>query len=130
MELNLKQTIIQIVIPTVIIAIVFVVFSLLPSSFSFIHPHKWALLTFFVFTSLLTSTIAHYGIGKENLQVYYFTSILVRMFAAIILIFIYIFLEVSQLYLFIANFFVLYFFFMAFEIYFLLVNLQTNSKTI
>ena len=121
----------QIIMPTSIAGVLMLLDSIIPSMQIF-HTYKWGLLIFFFIQSLLSSLITDFGMKTEGVtfQKFYMLSITIRLFLSILLIFVFIYLKVENLIFLVTNFFALYFFYMLFEIYFLLVNLRTNSKQI
>lgn len=125
----MKSVLTQVIIPTSIAGIFMLMDTIIPDMNLF-HTYKWGLLIFFFVQSLLSTLVTDFGMKTEEVtfQKFYMLSITIRLFLSIILIFIFIFLKAENLIFLVTNFFALYFFYMLFEIYFLLVNLRTNSK--
>ena len=125
----MRKILVQIGIPTLLASICIVVDGFLPAVQLF-HPYKWGLIAFFVILTLVTTGLSEYGLksGKEFFSNFYMLSILVRMFLSIIFIFILILADAENPFLLVIDFFILYFFYIVFEIYFLLGNLRANSK--
>ncbi|MFB9863237.1 hypothetical protein EFA69_04185 [Rufibacter immobilis] len=95
-----------------------------------IHSYIWYMLGFFVFMTGFAHYVSHLGVKQdvENLHVYFYASMGVRMVFSIIAIFVYRYFHEEQVMQFVFNFFALYFIYTGFEIYSLLSNLRRNSK--
>ncbi len=99
-------------------------------AWTFIHPTIWIMLAFFFIVSLISHYIIEIGVKKKkgNMMNYYFSTMLVRLLLSIAFIGFFVYSKTEDIFLFVANFFILYLLFVGFEIYWLLTNLRRNSK--
>ena len=97
---------------------------------TFIHPAIWVMLVFFLIVSLISHYITQIGVRKKDANVinYYFSTMLIRLLLSIAFIGFYVYTKEEDIFLFVANFFILYLLYVGFEIYWLLTNLRRNSK--
>jgi hypothetical protein len=97
---------------------------------NWIHPSVWLVLSFFALLTWLTGTFVHYLIklSKENSSNILLGATALRFMASLGFIVIYLFLDVENIILFVANFFVIYLFYLIFDIYGLIANLRPHSK--
>jgi hypothetical protein len=95
-----------------------------------VHAEVWVMLGFFFILSILGHRIVAKAIRqkKDNVVVYYFIVMLIRLPISAIFIASYLYMGITGITIFIANFFILYLLYVAFEIKTLLTNLQRNSK--
>ena len=95
-----------------------------------VHESFWTILSFFVLLTWLTGMFTHYllEISKENSVNILLGAIGIRFLASTGFVAIMLFLRVENLILFVINFFIIYFFYLLFDIYTLLANLRPNSK--
>lgn len=95
-----------------------------------VHESLWTILSFFVLLTWLTGMFTHYllEISKENSVNILLGAIGIRFLASTGFVAIMLFLRVENLILFVINFFIIYFFYLLFDIYTLLANLRPNSK--
>lgn len=95
-----------------------------------VHESLWTILSFFVLLTWLTGMFTHYllEISKENSVNILLGAIGIRFLASTGFVAIMLFLRLENLILFVVNFFIIYFFYLLFDIYTLLVNLRPNSK--
>ncbi len=124
-----RVVMIRIIIFTSILAIIIFIAKhfLIPSM---IHPEIWIMLAYFFILSIVGHRIIEKGIrsNKDNMAIYYFAVMLIRLLISAIFITIYLYMGVPEITIFFANFFILYLLYVAFEIKTLLTNLQRNSK--
>ena len=98
---------------------------------SFIHPAIWYILLFFSVIGILSHLFTTWGMKQKSTQLFMtstFGSMVIKLLGSILFIFIYLAFQPSNHFWFVINFFLLYFFFMAFEIYYLLHNLRAPKK--
>lgn len=97
---------------------------------AYVHPEKWTLLVFFVVLALISHRVTSRGIekNKDNLVVYYFSTMLLRLVVSIGVLVFYMYTKTPDIFLLVINFFILYLLFVGFEINWLLTNLRRNSK--
>jgi hypothetical protein len=97
---------------------------------AWLHPFFLQLVGFFVLLNLITQiiTLQYKNKPPEKLFNYYLLGALCRILCCLLVVILALYWAVSHLLLFVGNFFLLYFLFVAFEIYFLLANLQANSN--
>lgn len=95
-----------------------------------VHESLWTILSFFVLLTWITGMFTHYllEISKENAVNILLGAIGIRFLASTGFVAIMLFLRVENLILFVVNFFIIYFFYLLFDIYTLLANLRPNSK--
>lgn len=95
-----------------------------------IHQTMWIILSFFVLLTWLTGMFTHYliQISKENSVNILLGAMGIRFLASIGFVAILLFLGTENLILFVVNFFVIYFFYLLFDIYTLIGNLRPNSN--
>lgn len=97
---------------------------------NWIHSSVWKILSFFALLTWLTGTFVHYLIklSKENSPNILLGATALRFLASLGFIVIYLFLNVENIILFVANFFIIYLFYLIFDIYGLIANLRPHSK--
>lgn len=97
---------------------------------NWIHDSIWKILSFFALLTWLTGTFVHYltRLSKENSSNILLGATALRFLASLGFIVIYLLLDVENIILFVANFFVIYLFYLIFDIYGLIANLRPNSK--
>lgn len=95
-----------------------------------IHDKVWTILSFFVILTWLTGMFTHYllGISKENSVNILFGAIGIRLLASIGFVAVMLVLKVENIIWFVVNFFIIYFFYLLFDIYGVMANLRPNSK--
>lgn len=95
-----------------------------------VHESFWTILSFFVLLTWFTGMFTHYllELSKENSVNILLGAIGIRFLASAGFVAIMLFLKVENLILFVVNFFIVYFFYLLFDIYTLLANLRPNSK--
>jgi pheromone shutdown protein TraB len=95
-----------------------------------VHPFKWGIFAFMIFLSYISKKIT--DLIKLNDQIKFFNYYVLSMFVRILLVILFLWLmlirQVGNVPLFIGNFFLFYFCFFVFEIYYLITNLQADSK--
>ena len=125
----MRRLFIELLLPSSIILLLILLDSLLPG-WELFHPKKWFILIFFIFTTYTTKKITELGGNFEKIKFhnFYFSSMFVRMILSLIFLFVFVLYKVENVFLFVINFFLCYFFYMIFEIYYLLGNLRANSK--
>jgi hypothetical protein len=108
----------RIIILSVFVGIIFYFAPQLGIS-SHIHPQKWIILAFFFALSYLNHLLMQFGFAKnrENFVQFYLGGITARLILSLIFLGTFAYLGVSDLNLFIINFFVLYLFYTGFEIF-------------
>lgn len=95
-----------------------------------IHPNVWLIQVFFLVIILVSFKILSSGLRKDPLSfhIYLMGSMAVRfVFSAFFMLFCLYFSPIQHM-LFAINFFILYLVYTGFEIYFILCNLQADSK--
>ena len=94
-----------------------------------LHEHKWYILAFFSALSFLFHSLVEQGKknDSEKFIQFYLTSVVIRLLACIIFVFVFLINGLENKPIFLLNFFVLYLCFTAFEIYFLSTNLRRFS---
>lgn len=95
-----------------------------------VHETMWTILSFFVLLTWLTGMFSHYllELSKENSVNILLGAIAIRLLASIGFVAILLFIGTENLILFVVNFFVIYFFYLLFDIYTLISNLRPNSN--
>jgi hypothetical protein len=116
--------------PTILLSIVILITMVFGLQTSFWHPSKWIMLAFFTFLSFFNYSLYEIGLKdhQTKFQNFFFLSTFIRLIAAVIFIIVALILKVENLKLLLTNFFIFYFFYLGFEIYFLLGNLRADSK--
>jgi O-antigen/teichoic acid export membrane protein len=96
----------------------------------YIHPQIWLLLAFFFALALISHRITSRGMqkNKDNIVVYYFSTMLIRLVVSLGVLLYFMYTKTPEIFLLVFNFFILYLFYMGFEINWLLTNLRRNSK--
>jgi O-antigen/teichoic acid export membrane protein len=119
----------KLLIFTVIVAIVLFVTGQYIAP-EYIHPQVWLLLAFFFALALVSHRITSRGVqkNKDNMVVYYFSTMLIRLVVSIGVLLYFMYTKTPEIFLLVFNFFILYLFYMGFEINWLLTNLRRNSK--
>jgi hypothetical protein len=94
-----------------------------------VHETMRIILSFFVILTWLTGMFTHYllELSKENSVSIILGGIVIRFLASIGFVAILLFMGVENLILFVVNFFIIYFFYLLFDIYTLISNLRPNS---
>jgi hypothetical protein len=94
-----------------------------------VHETMWIILSFFVVLTWLTGMFTHYllELSKENSVSIILGGIGIRFLASVGFVAILLFMGVENLILFVVNFFIIYFFYLLFDIYTLISNLRPNS---
>jgi hypothetical protein len=94
-----------------------------------VHETMWIILSFFVILTWLTGMFTHYllELSKENSVSIILGGIGIRFLASVGFVAILLFMGVENLILFVVNFFIIYFFYLLFDIYTLISNLRPNS---
>jgi hypothetical protein len=97
---------------------------------NFIHTEIWVMLGFFFALAVMGHRIIQVALrnNPDNAAIYYFVVMLIRLLISAVFIAIYLYKGLSDKVVFIANFFILYLLFVAFEINSLLTNLRRNSR--
>ncbi|SNS08712.1 hypothetical protein SAMN06295967_10385 [Belliella buryatensis] len=97
---------------------------------AWIHDSIWKILSFFALLTWVTGTFVHYLIklSKENSPNILLGATAIRFLASLGFIVIYLFLDVENIILFVINFFIIYLFYLIFDIYGLIANLRPHSK--
>lgn len=95
-----------------------------------IHDKIWLILSFFVVLTWLTGSFSHYliGISKENSVNILLGATGIRLLASIGFVAIMLALKLENIIWFVVNFFIIYFFYLLFDIYGVMANLRPNSK--
>jgi hypothetical protein len=95
-----------------------------------VHETMWIILSFFVLLTWLTGMFTHYllELSKENSVNILLGAIAIRFLASIGFVAVLLFIGTENLILFVVNFFVIYFFYLLFDIYTLISNLRPNSN--
>jgi hypothetical protein len=95
-----------------------------------VHETMWTILSFFVLLTWLTGMFSHYllELSKENSVNILLGAMAIRFLASIGFVAILLFIGTENLILFVVNFFVIYFFYLLFDIYTLISNLRPNSN--
>jgi hypothetical protein len=95
-----------------------------------VHETMWIILSFFVLLTWLTVMFSHYllEVSKENSVNILLGAMAIRFLASIGFVAILLFIGAENLILFVVNFFVIYFFYLLFDIYTLISNLRPNSN--
>lgn len=95
-----------------------------------VHETMWVILSFFVLLTWLTGMFSHYllEVSKENSVNILLGAMAIRFLASIGFVAILLFIGTENLILFVVNFFVIYFFYLLFDIYTLISNLRPNSN--
>lgn len=97
---------------------------------SWIHENVWKVLSFFIILTWVTSAFSHYlvSLNKENSVNIILGAVGVRFLASLGFIAIFLFLGVENIILFVVNFFIIYLFYLLFDMYGLITNLRPISK--
>jgi hypothetical protein len=95
-----------------------------------IHASIWTIFAFVAGLSYLLSTVTHwlYQKSPENFIYLKLLGMLIRTLSALGFIGILVVLGLENIILFIANFFIIFLFYMIFDIYTFISNLRPNSK--
>jgi hypothetical protein len=123
--MNLRKLIILFSITSIVIfALQFV------KSFPLIHPFIWKTQAFFFCTFLIAIRINQIGLSRpaKQFHIFYFTSMTIRFFLAVIFLFFAILKIKDQIVVFVCDFIVMYLLYTWFEIYFLIHNLRADLK--
>ena len=97
---------------------------------NWVHESIWKIISFFLILTWLTGVFSHYllSISKENSVNILLGAIGIRLLGSIAFVALMLFLGQENLILFVINFFVVYLFYLLFDIYMLITNLRPNSK--
>ena len=97
---------------------------------TWVHETVWTTISFFLTLTWLTSAFSHYliGINQENSVNIMLGALGVRFLGSLGYIGIMLFLGVENIILFVANFFVIYLFYLLFDMYGLITNLRPISR--
>jgi hypothetical protein len=95
-----------------------------------IHGSIWKIISFFLILTWLTGIFSYYllKISKENSVNILLGAIGIRLLSSIGFIAIMLMIGQENLILFVINFFIIYLFYLLFDIYTLIANLRPNSK--
>jgi hypothetical protein len=95
-----------------------------------IHPSIWTIFAFVAGLSYLLSTVTHwlYQKSPENFIYLKLLGMLIRILSSLGFIGILVVLDLENIILFIANFFIIFLSYMIFDIYYFISNLRPNSK--
>jgi len=96
-----------------------------------LHPYVWIFFAFFAFVNLSSYLFSSFGIkkGGESSVLLVLVSVVVKMLLTMTVALICIFMQLAgNKWLFVSNFFILYFSFTAFEVYNLIYNLRDEKK--
>lgn len=95
-----------------------------------IHASIWTIFSFVAGLSYLLSTVTHwlYQKSPENFIYLKLLGMVIRILSSLGFIGILVVLDLENIILFIANFFLLFLFFLIFDIYYFISNLRPNSK--
>ncbi len=87
------------------------------------------MLAFFLGVSFLFHRLMEFGFKdkRDKFVEFYLSTVVARLILCVIFVGVYLYLEVDQIEVFIANFFALYLFYTIFEIYGLYRNLRRDS---
>lgn len=98
--------------------------------FFWIHDSVIKIIIFFLILTWLTGIFTHYllSISKENSVNILLGAIGIRLLGSIGFVAVMLLLGQENLILFVINFFVIYLFYLLFDIYMLIANLRPNSK--
>jgi hypothetical protein len=97
---------------------------------NWVHESFWSILSFYILLTWITGAFTYYllELSKDNSVNILLGAIGIRFLASICFVAIMLFLRVENIILFVVNFFIVYFFYLLFDIYTLLANLRPNSK--
>ncbi|WP_242617342.1 hypothetical protein [Cecembia calidifontis] len=97
---------------------------------NWVHESIWKIISFFLILTWLTGIFAHYllSISKENSANILMGTIGIRFLASIAFVVVMLVLGQENLILFVINFFVIYLFYLLFDMYGLITNLRPISK--
>jgi hypothetical protein len=95
---------------------------------SVIHPHIWYILAFFFGLSFLIHRLMEFGMrnNREKFVTFYISTIVGRLILSLAFIAIFLYIGLTDSFLFVINFFALYLFYTCFEIYGLYCNLRRD----
>jgi hypothetical protein len=95
-----------------------------------IHGSIWKIISFFLILTWMTSIFSYYllKLSKENSVNILLGAIGIRLLSSIGFIAIMLMIGQENLILFVINFFIIYLFYLLFDIYTLIANLRPNSK--
>lgn len=96
---------------------------------AWIHPQALYMLVFFFGISVLIHRLMDFGFRnkREKFVEFYLSTVVARLVLCILFVGVFLFLGVTDIPLFLANFFALYLFYTFFEIYSLYRNLRRDS---
>jgi hypothetical protein len=116
--------------PTALLSVVILITIFLGIQAPLWHSSKWIMIAFFTFLSFFNYSLYEIGLKghQTKFQNFFFLSTFIRLIASVIFIIVFLILKVENLKLLLTNFFIFYFFYLGFEIYFLLGNLRADSK--
>ncbi len=94
------------------------------------HPYWWLFLVFFVFLGYISKQILEHSQkdSQTKFSMYYLSTMIIRLLLSVLLISILLFRETDSKLFLVLNFLIIYLLYFVFEIYYLLANLQANSK--
>lgn len=97
---------------------------------NWVHESIWKIISFFLILTWLTGVFSHYllSISKENSANILLGTIGIRFLASIAFVVIMLVLGQENIILFVINFFVIYLFYLLFDMYGLIANLRPISK--
>ncbi|MEO1652835.1 MAG: hypothetical protein AAFU64_04755 [Bacteroidota bacterium] len=96
---------------------------------NFLHESKWIQFFFFLSLHYSNQQILRFALEStpKNFAIYYFISQGIRFILSILFILIFVYFKVENVLEFACTFFAFYFYYIVFEIYYLLGNLQANK---
>ncbi len=118
-----------IILPSIVLLVLIMIDTHL-LSFQYRHQYWWIFLIFFVFLGYISKQILEYSQkdSQTKFSMYYFSTMIIRLLLSVLLIFVLLFKEKDSKVALVLNFFAIYLLYFVFEIYYLLANLQANSK--
>lgn len=125
-----KSIALIVILPTILVALIFAIVDLFQIP-NIAHPDKWWLLLFFAGAAFVSARVSHMGVihSEPSIRIgSYFASMFLRLILSLGLVVYYLLKHQEAIKIFILNFFVMYFLYMAFEIYFLLAILRADSR--
>jgi O-antigen/teichoic acid export membrane protein len=95
---------------------------------SYLHPHIWYILAFFLGVSFLIHRLMEFGMknNREKFITFYISTIVAKLLMSLVFIGLFLYRGLSDSFLFVINFFALYLFYTSFEIYGLYRNLRRD----
>ncbi|MCH7402543.1 hypothetical protein ACFOUP_17690 [Belliella kenyensis] len=97
---------------------------------TWVHDTIWKILSFFALLTWVTGAFVQYlmKISKENSSNILLGATAIRFMASLGFVVIFLLLDIENIILFVVNFFVIYLFYLIFDIYGLIANLRPHSK--